>query len=717
MLNGMISSVSGLVKSPATNVAIDSDAVFHTLAADNIAIGANSLDDISGDADNNVAIGVDAGTAVSTGSHNTFLGTQSGKGVTTHASNVAIGYQAMQGGGANRGMAIGVNALRDADYSGVDNIAIGYHSGYAIHAGTQNTAIGNYAMKNYEAAVDNVAIGYQAMDGYDSNVHTAASQQNVFVGSLAGSGNWQADAVSEKNVAIGYNALRGNLNAADQNVCVGYETGYAITTGEYNTLIGAHAGDAITVSKKNVAVGMSALGSFVDNEDHAEANNVAVGYEAMKLCDKSKYIIAIGAYAHMTATGKIQNNIAIGMESMKLLNHASAIDNIAIGHLAMDGVGALACASNVFIGSGSGGGSWTGTASNRNIGIGKDTFTGAMNAGDDNIAIGDSAGKLVTTGEKNIFMGTEAGGELTTASSNIAIGYHAMHDTSGFDGNDNIYIGAGTGDTAWTTASSGQNTIVGSYSARGAQNGATKNTGMGYAVLNALTEGDYNTVIGANSGDVIETGVENTILGYDAGDTITTGSWNICIGSLTDIGSSGGSGQIAVGRLAITQNDYETRIGYAGAFQFYSALQTIELSDGADATATHTNPVVKIPAGAVIKSVSAVVTVLSSRATSVLAIYMSDDTSRADGDTLTNGVEILGAGEATTTSYVSSSASDIVASSGGVLNASWYSEPKLNGLSAADRYVYICNAGLGNGSSNAGTDPKIRVCIEFAGQD
>ena len=96
---------------------------------------------------------------------------------------------------------------------------------------------------------------------------------------------------------------------------------------------------------------------------------------------------------------------------------------------------------------------------------------------------------------------------------------------------------------------------------------------------------------------------------------------------------------------------------------------------------------------------------------------MSDDASRSDGTTLTNGVELLGAGEATTISYTSTTASDIAAGSGTVLNASWYSEPKLNGLSSADRYVYICNAGTGNGDSDPGTDPVVRVCIEFAGQD
>ena len=42
MLSGMISSVSGKVDTTGTNVAIDSDAVFHADADSNIAIGTDA---------------------------------------------------------------------------------------------------------------------------------------------------------------------------------------------------------------------------------------------------------------------------------------------------------------------------------------------------------------------------------------------------------------------------------------------------------------------------------------------------------------------------------------------------------------------------------------------------------------------------------------------------------------------------------------------------
>ena len=61
-----------------------------------------------------------------------------------------------------------------------------------------------------------------------------------------------------------------------------------------------------------------------------------------------------------------------------------------------------------------------------NIGIGYDALNGGTTTGDNNIAIGVSAGDALTSGYGNIFMGEDAGGAATTSLNNIAIGPNAL---------------------------------------------------------------------------------------------------------------------------------------------------------------------------------------------------------------------------------------------------------------------------------------------------
>ena len=51
-----------------------------------------------------------------------------------------------------------------------------------------------------------------------------------------------------------------------------------------------------------------------------------------------------------------------------------------------------------------------------NIGIGYDAMNGAATTGDNNIAIGVSAGDALTSGNRNIYMGENACGALNNAS-------------------------------------------------------------------------------------------------------------------------------------------------------------------------------------------------------------------------------------------------------------------------------------------------------------
>ena len=59
---------------------------------------------------------------------------------------------------------------------------------------------------------------------------------------------------------------------------------------------------------------------------------------------------------------------------------------------------------------------------NANVAIGYMALRDGPTEGDDNIAIGQSAGRNLTTASKTIFIGYEAGTANTTGLRNIAIG-------------------------------------------------------------------------------------------------------------------------------------------------------------------------------------------------------------------------------------------------------------------------------------------------------
>ena len=182
----------------------------------NLGLGENALDSITQFVTGivtdggiyNVAVGYDAGTAVSTGDYNTFVGYQTGAATTTGHSNVAIGMQAL-------------DAPDTEDY----NIAIGRAAlGGAIAGGEKN-----------------IAIGFTALDSLT---------------------------ISDNNVAIGHNAgtsiTGGTGTNGSNNTLVGYQSGNVITTGENNVIIGADADPSANSGTNQIVIGKGATG-LADN--------------------------------------------------------------------------------------------------------------------------------------------------------------------------------------------------------------------------------------------------------------------------------------------------------------------------------------------------------------------------------------------------------------------------------------------------------------------
>jgi hypothetical protein len=298
---------------------------------------------------------------------------------------------------------------------------------------------------------------------------------------------------------------------------------------------------------------------------------------------------------------------------------------------------------------------------------------------------------------------------------------------------DNVFIGKNAGGGTWTASSCEKNVAIGTNAMGvGTKNSADNNVAIGYDALKAVTTGD-----------------ENVAMGYQAGDAITSGSYNTMLGRLTD-GNATANGQLAIGYGTSTSGGYATRVGYSGSAHTYSTVigglstssdqsyQTVigeggmfkfvskeytcdHASNDDNDIASSTTPI-KIPARAVIKNISAVVTQLSDLGTYTLAVFYSDDsTPPNDDDGLTNGVELIGAGASPSKSGSSGSTEDIeVPASGGVpVKAAWYQGFDGNGkhVGTAPRYIHIVNAGTGNGDTDPGQAAKIKILVEYVGVD
>jgi hypothetical protein len=173
----------------------------------------------------NVGMGSQAMNGTSpAGLNNVAIGRQAGKAITSGANNVAVGLEALS-----------LNA------TGTDNVAIGNLAGRGT-TGTGITAIGYWAMKSNSTGGD-TAIGYASM--YSNSTGT----NNVAIGGYA----LRSNVTANRNTAVGYYAL--NVSVADNNTAVGALASYSITTGTQNTALGSNAGRGGTTGSNNTCIG------------------------------------------------------------------------------------------------------------------------------------------------------------------------------------------------------------------------------------------------------------------------------------------------------------------------------------------------------------------------------------------------------------------------------------------------------------------------------
>jgi len=139
---------------------------------------------------------------------------------------------------------------------------------------------------------------------------------------------------------------------------------------------------------------------------------------------------------------------------------------------------------------------------------------------------------------------------------------------------------------------------------------------------------------------------------------------------------------------------------------------TVNKADSGDNTVANQMQGVFIPNNSIITRVVAAPSTLSNLGTAVYNLSISATNETAADSSVATPTEILGAGATGTEDSDGGSASDIVMSSGGVNKKVWISDTKIK--TTYDAYVYVANAGTGNGT----TDPSqgtLHVVIEYYG--
>lgn len=232
-------------------------------------------------------------------------------------------------------------------------------------------------------------------------------------------------------------------------------------------------------------------------------------------------------------------NVAIGTKALRGKDDVenTASRNIAIGLSA--GRDQTTGGYNVNIGCYSG---EQASGGQHNVAVGSDTMKYAT--GSYNTAIGGKALNRVTTGEQNVAVGDSAGKEITTGGWNTAVGSNALAnlmDQNGcvavgsFAGNKNTkrYLVAIGNNAAYQTEGEG-NTVVGADAMRNVPIGEN-NIAIGKYALKDADRAELNIAIGIAA-----------LQNYKYNDQGNSGSLNICIGSYSGYYMSG-KNNVAIG--------------------------------------------------------------------------------------------------------------------------------------------------------------------------
>jgi len=372
------------------------------------AFGYQSLNLATGN--NNVAFGANSARNTTTGSSNVAVGREALYSNTTASSSTAVGYQAGYTGNASNNTAVGYQSLYSATNG--NHTAIGYRAGYGQTTGSFNVFVGYQAGLNATTLSNCTITGYGAV-GTGIATGTYISVYGTSAGASLTSGSYvdafgvlalNSNTTGSYNVAFGTSALQANTTAS-YNTAVGYQAGLKITTDD-NIFVGYRSGYEQTTGTQNTYIG-----NYITYGGSAGAStgssNTSVGYKAGYTMGSGSYNTALGTQA-LNSNTTASYNTAVGYQAGYA--NATGVNMVALGYQA-----------------------------------------GYNSTGNSNVFIGYQAGFTKTSGGNNTIIGTAAGYSVTTGTGNTFVGVNDTTSGCGYSmisGSKNTIIGGFTGSSA-----------------------------------------------------------------------------------------------------------------------------------------------------------------------------------------------------------------------------------------------------------------------------
>ena len=372
--------------------------------------------------------------------------------------------------------------------------------------------------------------GYVAATTYLKMPITTSTAGQLLIGSSAFLHAYGTDNVTLGIGATGSGAAAWSITGTN-NVTIGWDASNNITSSGHCVIVGAQAALNLTSGPYNIAVGYAAGNLWGSSVGGNETSNICIGNGGV---DSENNTIHIGTQG----TGNGQQNACYiaGIEGVTVSNAAMVTINTSTGQMGSASIPA-----------------GTINSITADSGPGQTGPSIALNGTINEISvISSGAGAVIGFSIPSVFI---APGSIASTTTNAAGTNFLMPTTSATAGNlllnsvrwlhgfgtDQVFLGNNAGNYTLTTGT------------------ATLNVGIGSNVLQALTTGHNNVIVGEASGALITTGSFNTSIGQNSSSLITTGSSNTCVGQ--QAGNSlltGSSNTLFGGGAGISYNGAES---------------------------------------------------------------------------------------------------------------------------------------------------------------
>ncbi len=344
----------------------------------------------------------------------------------------------------NNNVAVGIEALK-ANTSGFSNTAIGYRALFSNSTGWENTATGYNALGNNNDGRMNTALGNKALES-NTSAHLNSAfgysslQSNTDGGSNTASGGYSLlnNSSGDNNTANGYSAAFSNTSG-NNNIAIGSGADYNNNGGSNNIIIGSQAGFGSGAHNKSGCVFLGYMAGFNEHgsnklyiENSNSSSPLIWGDFTNDTVRINGTLDIAGAFNFPTSDGT--NGQVLKTDGGGTLSWSEATGATSITDL----TDAISAGNSVFLGSGSG--ITDDSTDNKNVAVGIDALR-TNSSGFNNTALGYGSSYFNSNGSHNIAIGYFANLNNTGGSYNTIIGYEAGKGSGAHSKSGNIFLG------------------------------------------------------------------------------------------------------------------------------------------------------------------------------------------------------------------------------------------------------------------------------------